>query len=61
MLGLGLSFFALSSDYRVSQSTDFYYLNKLLNVSYSDFLIMPIFLRKFLINKWVEDNNNNKG
>jgi hypothetical protein len=58
---LGLTFFALSSEYRVSQSTEFYYLKKYLNVSYSEFLIMPIFLRKFILNKWVEENEKSKG
>jgi hypothetical protein len=54
MLGLGLTFFVLSSDYRKGQIDEFYYLKTLLNVSYSDFLIMPIFIRKYLLNKWVE-------
>jgi len=53
---LGWSFFALSSEYRLGQLTEYYYLTKLLHVSYSDFLAMPIFIRKFLINKWIEDN-----
>jgi hypothetical protein len=56
MLGLGWSFFALSSEYRLGQLTEYYYLTKLLHVSYYDFLAMPIFIRKFLINKWIEDN-----
>jgi hypothetical protein len=56
MLGLGLTFFVLSSDYRKGQIDEFYYLKTLLNVSYSDFLIMPIFIRKYLLDKWVELN-----
>jgi hypothetical protein len=61
MLGLGLTFFVLSSEYRTAQLTEFYYLKKHLNVSYSEFLIMPIFLRKFILDKWIEDIEKNKG
>ncbi len=56
MLGSGLTFFVLSSDYRVGQINEFYYLTKLLNVSYSDFLKMPVFFRKYLLDKWVKEN-----
>jgi hypothetical protein len=56
MLVSGLTFFVLSSDYRVGQINEFYYLTKLLNVSYSDFLKMPVFFRKYLLDKWVKEN-----
>lgn len=56
MLVLGLNFFVLSSDYRKGQADELYYLNRLLNVSYSDFLQMPLYLRKYLLDKWIEDN-----
>jgi hypothetical protein len=56
MLDLGWTFFALSSNYRKSQIDEFYYLAKLLNISYHDFLIMPLFIRKYLLDKWVEEN-----
>ena len=56
MLVLGLNFFVLSSDYRKGQADEFYYLKKLLNVSYQDFLQMPLFLRQYLLDKWIEDN-----
>jgi hypothetical protein len=56
MLDLGPTFFVLSSDYRKGQLDEFYYLSKLLNVSYSDFERMPIFVRKYLLDKWVEEN-----
>ena len=56
MSGLGLTFFALSSDYRKGQIDELYFLKTLLNISYSDFLIMPIFVRKYLLDKWVELN-----
>ena len=56
MLGLGLTFFALSSDYRKVQIDEFYYLNTLMKISYQDFERMPLFVRKYLLDKWVEDN-----
>jgi hypothetical protein len=55
-LVLGWTFFALSSDYRKSQLDEFYYLTKLLSISYNDFLQMPIFARKYLLDKWIEEN-----
>jgi hypothetical protein len=60
MLVLGLTFFVLSSDYRKGQLDEFYYLNTLLKITYSDFERMPIFIRKYLLNKWVEDNDKDK-
>lgn len=56
MLGLGQTFFALSSEYRKGQVDEFYYLNTLLNISYSDFLKMPIFMRQYLLDKWITEN-----
>jgi hypothetical protein len=56
MLVLGSTFFALSSEYRKSQIDEFYYLTTLLKVSYQDFERMPIFVRKYLLNKWIEEN-----
>ena len=56
MLGLGSNFFALSSDYRKSQIDEFYYLNTLMKITYQDFERMPIFVRKYLLDKWLEDN-----
>ena len=56
MLVSGWTFFVLSSDYRKSQIDEFYYLTKLLNISYSDFLNMPIFYRKYILDKWVKEN-----
>jgi hypothetical protein len=54
---LGLTFFALSFDYRKGQIDEFYYLSKLLHHSYSDLERMPVFMRKYLLDKWVEENN----
>ena len=56
MLGLGSNFFALSSDYRKSQIDEFYYLNNLMKITYQDFIQMPIFVRKYLLDKWIEEN-----
>lgn len=55
-VGFGVEFFALSSEHRQSQLDEFYYMTKLLNVSWSDFISMPIFYRKYLLNKWIEEN-----
>jgi len=56
MLGLGLISFALSSDYRKGQIDEFYYLNTLMKITYQDFEKMPIFVRKYLLDKWIEEN-----
>lgn len=56
MLVLGLTFFALSSDYRKHQIDEFYYLKTLLQISYTEFERMPIFIRKYILNKWIEEN-----
>jgi hypothetical protein len=56
MLVLGWTFFVLSSDYRKSQIDEFYYLSTLMKISWQDFLIMPVFVRKYLLEKWIEDN-----
>ena len=56
MLGLGSNFFALSSNYRKSQIDEFYYLNNLMKITYQDFNQMPIFVRKYLLDKWIEEN-----
>ena len=51
----GRSFFDLSSDYKKSQLDEFYFLGKHVNFSYGDMLIMPVFERKYFINKLVEE------
>ena len=56
MLVLGWTFFALSSDYRKGQLDEFYYLNTLMKITYQDFEKMPLFVRKYLLDKWVEEN-----
>jgi hypothetical protein len=57
MSALGLTFFALSSDYRKGQLDEFYYLNTLMKITYQDFLQMPLFARKYLLDKWIESNS----
>jgi hypothetical protein len=56
MLVLGLTFFVLSSDYRKGQLDEFYYLATLLKVGWNEFIEMPLFVRKYLLDKWYEDN-----
>jgi len=50
---LGLSFFALSSDYKRYLLDEFYYLVKE-GFSYSDIQIMPTYQRKYFIGKILE-------
>jgi len=54
---LGWSFFALSSSYRETQSWEYYVCSKHIGVSYTDFLQMPVYLRRFLIDKLVKENS----
>ena len=56
MSDLGWTFSTPSYDYRKGQIDEFYYLNKLMNISYQDFVTMPLFVRKYLLDKWLEDN-----
>lgn len=56
MLVLGWTFFVLSSDYRKNQIDEFYYLNRFMGISWTDFEKMPLFVRKYLMDKWLEDN-----
>jgi hypothetical protein len=56
MLVLGLTFFVLSSDYRQGQLDEFYYLATLLKVGWNEFIEMPLFVRKYLLDKWYKDN-----
>ncbi len=56
MLVSGSNFFVLSSNYRKSQIDEFYYLNNLMKITYQDFIQKPIFVRKYLLDKWIEEN-----
>jgi hypothetical protein len=54
-LGLGLSFFGLSTHNRKDILDEIYYLNKLIGFSYSDIQKMPTYERKYFINKLIEE------
>jgi hypothetical protein len=54
-LPLGWISFGLSSNYREPQSKEYYICAKHLHVSYTDFLAMPVFLRKYIINELVKE------
>jgi hypothetical protein len=54
-----LTFFALSSDYRQGQIDEFYYLAQIFHVSYNDFMNMPLFVRKYMLDKWVKEKEKN--
>jgi hypothetical protein len=56
MLPLGLNFFVLSSNHNVGLLDEYYLMAKFLNTSWSDFLIMPTYSRKYLVNKIIEYN-----
>jgi hypothetical protein len=53
---LGWTFFVLSSDYRKGQLDEFYYLNTLMKITWQDFEKMPLFVRKYLLDKWIEEH-----
>ena len=35
---------------------EFYLLSRFIRTSYSDFLTMPIYVRKYLVNRIIDDN-----
>jgi hypothetical protein len=51
MLLLGWNFFGLSSEFKKYQLDEFYYLVKYGKFSYSDLMVMPIFERKYFMDK----------
>jgi len=51
----GQSFFVLSSNYKKVMLDEFYYLSKHVNMSYTDMMNMPIFERKYFVNKLSEE------
>jgi len=53
---LDRNFFVLSSDYRKYSLDEFYYLAKYLNLGYDSYLSMPIFVRRYLIDKLIEEH-----
>jgi hypothetical protein len=56
MFPLGRSFFALSSNYVKYLIDEFYILARFLRMSYPDYLNIPTYIRKYLIDKIIEDN-----
>jgi hypothetical protein len=48
---LGWNFFALSSEFKQQLLDEIYYLVKFGNCSYSDLMSMPVYERKFFMNK----------
>jgi hypothetical protein len=57
---LGWNFFGLSSNYIPFLNEEYFYLAKYLRMQYSEFLHIPTYVRKYLINKLVEDLTQNK-
>jgi hypothetical protein len=53
---LGLNFFVLSSSYSKYLLDEYYLMARFLRTSYSEFLNIPTYVRKYLINKIVETN-----
>jgi hypothetical protein len=58
-LDLGLSFFALSTDYKKGQLDEILFLVKK-GFAYNDILLMPIYVRRYYINYIIEIENNIK-
>jgi len=57
---LGWNFFGLSSKYSQHMLDEFFYLSKSLHMQYSEFLKVPTYARKYLIQKLIDDANPNK-
>ena len=55
MLGLGWTFFALSSDYSKFLIEEFYLMSKILRTQYSEFLQIPTYIRKYIIGRIIDD------
>jgi len=51
---LGLSFFALSSNYITGLLDQYMFLAKQIGISYSDFLKMPIYQRNYIYEKLIK-------
>lgn len=58
-LDLGLTFFALSTDYSKGQLDEILFLVKR-GFSYGDILNMPIFIRRYYVNYLIELENTPK-
>jgi hypothetical protein len=56
---LGWNFFGLSSNHGQYLANEYLILGKNIGTSYSDFLVMPTYFRKYLLRKLNEINNPN--
>jgi hypothetical protein len=56
MYPLGWTFFALSSDYGKHLIEEYYLMSKILRTQYSEFLKIPTYIRKYIIDRIIEDN-----
>jgi hypothetical protein len=52
---LGLSFFGFSSNYRADLLNEFYVMSRHMTISYLDFNNMPTYVRRFLLDKLVDE------
>ena len=52
---LGRSFFGLSSKHISNILEEFFYLSKQNSIQYSEFLKIPTYVRRFLIDKLIKD------
>jgi len=52
---LGWNFFGLSSEFKSHQLDEIYYLVKHGNFTYSDIMSMPIYERKYFIDKIIKE------
>jgi hypothetical protein len=53
---LGWSFFGLSSNHTAHILDEYYLLAKILRTSYTEFMKMPTYIRRYLIDKIVEEH-----
>ena len=58
---LGWSFFGLSSNHKQFLIEEYYFLARFIRLSYTEFHIMPTYMRKYLIDRIIEDNTPKNG
>ena len=56
----GWSFFGLSSEYSKTLIDEYIFLGKMVHTSYSDYLKMPTYFRKYVIDKLIDTKNQEK-
>jgi hypothetical protein len=52
----GVEFFGLSSNHKQLLIEEYYFLARFIRLSYTEFHIMPTYMRKYLIDRIIEDN-----